>query len=34
MTVLAYLSRQENNNDSSQGDDDSLWGDLRKVIDN
>ncbi len=34
MTVLAYLSRQENNNDSSEGDDDSLWGDLRKVIDN
>ena len=33
MTVLAYLS-QNNNNKSSEGDDDLLWGDLKKVIDN
>lgn len=34
MTVLAYLSKINDNNNSTQGDDDSLWGDLRKVIDN
>ncbi|MEO5905545.1 MAG: DUF177 domain-containing protein, partial [Saprospiraceae bacterium] len=34
MIVLAYLLKKEENNDSPKGDDDSLWGDLRKVIDN
>ena len=31
MTVLSYLSE---NNNTTEGDDDSLWGDLKKVIDN
>jgi len=34
MTVLAYLSKIENANNSTQDDDDSPWGDLKKVIDN
>ena len=34
MTVLSYLSKIEKDNHSTQGDDDSLWGDLKKVIDN
>lgn len=34
MTVLEYLAKSNENNNSAQGDDDSLWGDLRKVIDN
>ncbi len=34
MTVLAYLSKSIENNNSTQGDDDSPWGDLKKVIDN
>lgn len=34
MTVLSYLSENIEKNNSNQGDDDSLWGDLRKVIDN
>jgi len=33
MTVLSFLSENKNNN-STQDDDDSLWGDLKKVIDN
>ncbi len=34
MTVLSYLAKSNDDNNSMQGDDDSLWGDLRKVIDN
>ena len=34
MTVLAYLSQNNNETKTSDGDDDPLWGDLKKVIDN
>lgn len=34
MTVLAHLSDQINKDNSTEDDDDSLWGDLKKVIDN
>ena len=34
LTVLAYLSEKKDDNNSTQSDDDSLWGDISKAIDN
>ena len=33
-TILRYLTDNNSKDNSSDGDDDSLWGDLKKVIDN
>ncbi|MBK9984564.1 MAG: DUF177 domain-containing protein [Saprospiraceae bacterium] len=34
MVVLSYLSKNEENNNPDDGDEDSPWDDLKKVIDN